>query len=138
MDPISITAGAVALAAHVLRAAASIKDTVGHFNDAPAVARDMEDEIKVVLAALLQIEAALQRDVEAVGRFRLAGVFDLAVGGCRDTLQHISQEFQTLFDRDDWRARFAIWWNASEIRRLLGRLETRKGSLMLLVQALSL
>lgn len=138
MDPFSVTAGAVALAANVLRAAAFVKDAADQFQDAPAVARDIEDDIRIVQAALCQVETALQRDAGAIWRLRLNDVFDLSVEGCRDTLCKINQEFETLFGRYDWRARIALWWNNGEIRTLLARLETRKGSLMLLVQALSL
>ncbi|KAK4041204.1 hypothetical protein C8A01DRAFT_34722 [Parachaetomium inaequale] len=138
MDPLSITASAVGLAANVLRSAASVKDAVDQFRDAPAVARDIEDEIKIVQASLRQVEAALQRDPQAVWRLHLGDIFDLSVDGCRDTLQQIEDEFNTLFGRRDWRLRIAVWWNAGEIGRLLGRLGTKKGSLMLLVQALSL
>ncbi|KAH6845812.1 hypothetical protein B0I37DRAFT_356238 [Chaetomium sp. MPI-CAGE-AT-0009] len=138
MDPLSITAGAVALAAHVLRSAAFVKEAVDQFRDAPALACDIEHEIKIVQAALRQVEAALHRDPQAIGRLSLDDVFELSVEGCRDTLREITQEFETLFGRRDWRVRLAVWWNSGDIRRLLGRLETKKGSLMLLVQALSL
>ncbi|KAG7284667.1 hypothetical protein NEMBOFW57_009276 [Staphylotrichum longicolle] len=138
MDPLSITASAVALAASVLRAALFIKDTVDQFQDAPALARDMQDEITIVQAALLQVEAVLQRDHQAIRRFRLQHVFDLSVEGCCDALCHISEELEGLFDRHDWRASFVLWWNAGDIRRWFARLETKKGSLALLVQALNL
>ncbi|KAK3299679.1 uncharacterized protein B0H64DRAFT_337782 [Chaetomium fimeti] len=138
MDPLSITAGAVSLAANVLRSAAFVKEAVDQFRDAPALARDIEHEIKVVQAALRQVEAALQRDPQAIKRLSLDDVFELSVEGCWDTLQDITHEFETLFGRHDWRLRVAVWWNSGDIRRLLGRLETKKGSLMLLVQALSL
>ncbi|KAK4150129.1 hypothetical protein C8A00DRAFT_37263 [Chaetomidium leptoderma] len=138
MDPLSITASAVGLAVNILRSAASVKDAVDQFRDAPAVARDIEHEITIVQASLRQVEAALQRDAQAIWRLRLDDIFDLSVEGCRDTLQQIDQEFKSLFGRHDWRLRLAVWWNAGEMGRLLGRLETKKGSLMLLVQALSL
>ncbi len=138
MDPLSITASAVALAASVLRAVLFVKDAVDQFQDAPAVARDIQDEIKIVQAALLHVETALQRDQQAIWRFRLRDVFDLSVEGCRDALHHINEELKALFVREDWKASFALWWNAGDIRRWLGRLETKKGSLTLLVQALNL
>ena len=138
MDPLSITVGAVALAANVLRSAAFVKEAVDQFRDAPALARDIEHEIRIVQAALRQVEAALQRDPQAIRRLSLDDIFELSVEGCRSTLQDITQEFETLFGRHDWRLRLAVWWNSGEIRRLLGRLETKKGSLVLLVQALSL
>lgn len=138
MDPLSITVGAVSLAADVLRSAAYVKEAVDQFRDAPTLARDIEHEIKIVQAALRQVEATLQRDPQAISRLSLADIFELSVEGCRDTLQEITQEFETLFGRHDWRLKLAMWWNSGDIRRLLGRLETKKGSLMLLVQALSL
>lgn len=138
MDPLSITASAVALAASVLRAALFIKDAVDQFQDAPALARDIQAEITIVQAALLQVEVVLQRDHQTIRRFRLQEVFDVSVEGCRDALHQISQEFEDLFARDDWKASFVLWWNAGDIRRWFARLETKKGSLALLVQALSL
>ncbi|KAH6637309.1 hypothetical protein F5144DRAFT_620328 [Chaetomium tenue] len=125
MEPLSITAGAVGLAAHVLRSAAYVKEAVDQFRDAPTLAHDIEHEIKIVQAALRQVEAALQRDPQAINRLSLADIFELSVEGCRDTLQDITQEFEALFGRHDWRLKLAV-------------LETKKGSLMLLVQALSL
>jgi hypothetical protein len=138
MDPLSITASAVGLSANVIRAAVAVKAAVDDFKDAPAVARDIEDEIRIVQAALRQVEVALQRDSGAIWRFQLHDVFSLSVEGCETLLKQIDSEFDALFGRADWRARLSIWWNGGEIRRLLGRLETRKASLMLLVQALSL
>jgi hypothetical protein len=138
MDPFSITASAVAVAASVLRAALSVKDAVDEFRDAPAVARDIEQEIKVIQAALRQVEAALQRDANAVWRLELDDVFELAVDGCLETLKLIEDEMDGLFGRQDWKAAVAGWWGSGEIRRLLARLDAKKGSLTLLVQALSL
>ena len=138
MDPFSITATALSLAANILRAVIAVKDAVDEFQDAPAVARDIEHEIKVVQAALRQVEAVLQRDSHAIWRLELDEVFALSVEGCRDTLQGMDEELNGLFGRQDWKAALAVWWSAGEIRRLLARLERKKGSLVLLVQALSL
>jgi hypothetical protein len=138
MDPLSITVSAVALAANVLRSAAYIKDAADEYRNGPSVVCDIEGEVKIVQAALLQVEAALQRDAQSLCRLRLRNVFELSVEGCRDTLQQIDNDFEALFGRRDWRARLAVWWNAGEIRRLLATLDTKKGSLTLLVQALSL
>jgi len=138
MDPLSITASAVALATSALRVVLFVKDAADQFQDAPAAARDIQHDIQIVQAALLQVEAVLQRDQHAILRFHLQDVFDLSVEGCRETLRCINEEFLGLFGREDWKASFALWWNAGEIRRWLARLETKKGSLMLLVQALSL
>ncbi|KAK5653505.1 hypothetical protein OQA88_8764 [Cercophora sp. LCS_1] len=138
MDPLSITASAVGLSANIIRAAVAVKDAVNEFQDAPAVARDIEDEIRIVHAALRQVEAALQRDGGAIWRFQLDDVFSLSVEGCEVLLTQIEDEFDSLFGRADWRARLSIWWNGGEVRRLLGRLGTKKASLMLLVQALGL
>jgi hypothetical protein len=138
MDPLSITAGAVALAANVLRSAAFVKEAIDQFGDGPALARDIEHDVRIVQAALRQVETALQRDTQAIKRLSLDDIFELSVEGCRNTLREITREFEALFGRHDWRLRVAVWWNSGEIRRLLGRLETKKGSLVLLVQALSL
>ena len=138
MDPFSITATALALATNILRTAVSVKDAIDEFQDAPAIARDIEHEIKVVQAALRQVETVLQRDSHAIWRLELDDVFALSVEGCRDTLRDMDKELNGLFGRQDWKAAVAVWWSAGEIRRLLTRLETKKGSLVLLVQALSL
>ena len=138
MDPFSITATALSLAVNVLRAVVSVKDAVDEFRDAPAVARDIEHETRVVQAALRQVEAVLRRDSHAIWRLELDDVFALSVEGCRDTLRDMDEELNGLFGRQDWKAAVAVWWHTGEIRRLLARLETKKGSLVLLVQALSL
>ncbi|KAB5585740.1 hypothetical protein GE09DRAFT_35719 [Coniochaeta sp. 2T2.1] len=138
MDPLGITAGALGITANVLKTALLLKEAVNQLNDAPAVGRHIADEITTTQAALSQVQAALAHDPQAIGRFRLGDVFDVSVTGCHDILQHIDQEFEKFFRREDWPARFGIWWNGGEIRQLLGRLEAKKGSLMLLVQALSL
>ncbi|KAK0709326.1 hypothetical protein B0T26DRAFT_612365, partial [Lasiosphaeria miniovina] len=137
MDPLSITASAVSLSANIIRAVVSVKDAVDEFKDAPALARDIEDEIIIVQAAIRQVEVALQRDGGAIWRFQLDDVFSLSVQGCESVLKQIGNEIDALFGRVDWRARLLIWWNRGEIRWLLGRLGTRKASLTLLVQALS-
>ncbi|KAK4101324.1 hypothetical protein N658DRAFT_72063 [Parathielavia hyrcaniae] len=138
MDPLSITASAIALAANVLRSAAYIKNAADEYRNGPSVTRDIEHEVKIVQAALRQVEAVLQRDAQAMSRLGLQDVFQISVAGCRDTLQRIGGDFEALFGRRDWRVRLAVWWNGGEIRRLLATLDTKKGSLMLLVQALSL
>ncbi|OIW27814.1 hypothetical protein CONLIGDRAFT_451610 [Coniochaeta ligniaria NRRL 30616] len=138
MDPLSITASALGVAANVLRTAFLVKEAIDQLRDAPDIVRDIEDDITITQAALRQVEAALGHDPQAIWRFRLDDVFDVSVKGCLDTLQRIEEEFESFFGRDDWRVRLGIWWNAGEIRRLRGRLEAKKGGLMLLVQALSL
>ncbi|KAB5583386.1 hypothetical protein GE09DRAFT_300192 [Coniochaeta sp. 2T2.1] len=138
MDPLSITASALGIAANVLKTALFLKEVVDQLKDAPSFARDIADEITTTQAALSQVEAALAHDPQAIRRFRLDDIFDLSVNGCLETLQHIDEEFEAFFGREDWRAPLGVWWNAGDIRRYLGRLEAKKGSLMLLVQALSL
>ena len=138
MEPLSITASALGIAANVLKAALFVKEVVDQLKDAPSFVRDIADEITTIQAALSQVQAALAHDPQAIWRFRLDDIFDLSVNGCFETLQRIDEEFETFFWREDWRARLGVWWNTGDIRRYLGRLEARKGSLMLLVQALSL
>jgi hypothetical protein len=138
MDPLTITASAVSLAANILRSAAYIKNAADEYRNAPSVVCDIEREVNIVHAALRQVEAALQRDAQAIFRLCLQDVFELSVEGCRDTLRHIDENFKALFGRRDWKVRVSVWWNAGEIRRLLMTLDAKKGSLMLLVQALSL
>lgn len=138
MDPLSITASALGLAAHVLKTAVLVKEAIGQLRDAPDTATDIEHDITITQAALRQVEAALGHDPQAIRRFGLNDVFDVSVKGCLESLQRIDEEFKSFFGRDDWHARLGIWWNGGELRRLVGRLEAKKGSLMLLVQALSL
>jgi len=138
MNPLSIITIAVGFSANIIRAAAAVKDAVNEFKDAPAVARDIEDEIRTVQAALRRVGVATQRDSGVIWRFQLDDVFSLSVEGCESLLRRIDNEFDALFGRADWRARLSICWNREEIRRLLRSLGTRKASLMLLVQALNL
>jgi len=138
MNPLSIITIAVGFSANIIRAAAAVKDAVDEFKDAPAVARDIEDEIRTVQAALRRVGVATQRDSGVIGRFQLDDVFSLLVEGCESLLRQIDNEFDALFGRADWRARLSICWNSEEIRRLLRSLGTMKASLMLLVQALNL
>ncbi|SPQ24371.1 9e23051e-1790-4241-84b5-8628ab20d573 [Thermothielavioides terrestris] len=138
MDPVSITTGALGLAKTVLDATALIRSAVDNFRDAAAVARDIEDEVLVIQASLRQIETALTPDPWVVGRLGLGHIFEISVEGCLEILQAIDAEFWSLHRRDDWRARLEIWWKEGDIRRLLGRLDRKKGALMLLVQALNL
>jgi len=138
MDPLCTIASAVGLAGNIIKWATAVMGAVDEFRDALSVAWDIEEEIKAVHAALGQVEIALQRDGGAIWRFQLDDVFSLSVEGCEALLRQINDEFDTLFGRADWGARLSIWWNSGEIRRLFGRLGTRKASLTLLVQALSL
>jgi len=138
MNPLSIITIAVGFSANIIRAAAAVKDAIDEFKDAPAVARDIEDEIRTVQAALRRVGVATQRDSGVIGRFQLDDVFSLLVEGCESLLRQIDNEFDALFGRADWRARLSICWNSEEIRRLLRSLGTMKASLMLLVQALNL
>ncbi|KAK4442714.1 hypothetical protein QBC34DRAFT_338096, partial [Podospora aff. communis PSN243] len=138
MDPLSITAGAVGLAAHALRAAVFVRNTLNEMQDAPAFTRDIAEDIIVVQGSLNEIERALSRNPLAIRNFGLNEMFDVSVGGCHDVLERIGVEFDGLFGRDDWRGRLAVWWNTSAIHRLLESLGAKKASLTLLVQALSL
>jgi len=138
MNPLSIITIAVGFSANIIRAAAAVKDAVDEFKDAPAVARDIEDEIRTVQAALRRVGVATQRDSGVIWRFQLDDVLSLSVEGCESLLRQIDNEFDAHFSRADWRARLSMCWNSEEIRRLLRSLGTRKASLMLLVQALNL
>ncbi|KAK0638578.1 hypothetical protein B0T16DRAFT_421375 [Cercophora newfieldiana] len=138
MDPLSITVGAVGLAAHALRAAIFVRNVWGELQNAPAFTRDIAEDIIVVQGSLHEIERVLSRNPHAIRSFDLNDVFDVSVQGCHDILERVGDEFDDLFGRDDWRGRFAVWWNAGEIRGLLESLETKKASLTLLVQALGL
>ncbi|KAK0614506.1 hypothetical protein B0T14DRAFT_486798 [Immersiella caudata] len=138
MDPLSITAGAVGLAAQALRAAFFVRNTLNEMQDAPAFTRDIAEDIIIVQGSLHEIERTLSRSPHAIRNFGLDEMFDSSVGGCHGTLERIRDEFDDLFGREDWRGRFAVWWNTSAIHRLLESLGTKKASLMLLVQALGL
>ena len=103
IDPLSIAANAIGLSTDVIRAAVTVKDSVDEFKDAPAIARNMEDEIQVVQAALHQIKAALQQDSKAIWRLQLENVFRISVEECESMLRQIDDEFDALFGRSDYR-----------------------------------
>jgi hypothetical protein len=138
MDPLSITAAAIGLAVNVFSTALKAKDGFDKLCDAPQLLSDVADEVVLVHAALRQVEEALNDDSHVVARFALEEVFGVAVKGSYATLMCISKEFDQLMGRDDWKARVAVVWRASEMMTLLGRLDRKKASIALLVQLLNL
>jgi hypothetical protein len=59
MEPLSITAGALSLVTHALRAAVFVRNTLNEMEDAPAFTRDISDDIIAVQGLLNEIERAL-------------------------------------------------------------------------------
>ncbi|KAG5793748.1 hypothetical protein H9Q69_007212 [Fusarium xylarioides] len=138
MDPLSITSAAVALAATVYRCAIEVKKIVGTIADAADTLSDLAEEAQLIQGALQGVEDALQYNQEAISRYKVEEVFSIAVKGCRATLACIKQEFELLFNRRDWKARFMVLWKEDDMKKLLGRLDRKRESISLLLQLLSL
>jgi hypothetical protein len=138
MDPLSITSASVALATAVYKTTMEVKKMVGVMNDGTESLSDLSEEVQIVHAALQSVENALNEDKEAIERYKVDEVFTIAVKGCRATLSCIEQEFEVLFNRKDWKARFMVLWKEDNMNKLLARLCRKRDSIMLLVQLLSL
>ncbi|KAH7244425.1 uncharacterized protein BKA55DRAFT_647451 [Fusarium redolens] len=138
MDPLSITSASVALAAAVYKCAIEVKKIVGTIADAANSLSDLAEEVQLIQGALQGVEDALQDNQEAISRYKVEEVFSIAVKGCRATLACIKQEFELLFNRSDWKARFMVLWKEDDMKKLLGRLDRKRESILLLLQLLSL
>ncbi|KAH7006491.1 hypothetical protein EDB82DRAFT_117438 [Fusarium venenatum] len=104
MDPLSITSDSVALAAAVYKCVIEVKGIVGTTTHTADSLLDLSEEARLIQAALEGVEDALQDDQEAISRYKVEGVFSIAVKGCRATLACIKQEFELLFNRSDWQS----------------------------------
>ncbi|KAF5589778.1 hypothetical protein FPANT_6224 [Fusarium pseudoanthophilum] len=120
MDPLSITSASVALAATVYTCAIEVKSIVGTIADAADSISDLAEEAQLTQGALQGVEDALRDNQEAISKYNIEEVFSIAVKGCRATLACIKQEFEHLFNRHDWRARFMVLWKEDDMRKLLG------------------
>ncbi|KAF4451847.1 hypothetical protein F53441_5166 [Fusarium austroafricanum] len=138
MDPLSITSASVGLAAAVYKCAIEVKWIVGTIADAADSLSDLAEEAQLIQGALQGVEDALQDNQEAISRYKVEEVFSIAVKGCRATLACIKQEFELLFNRSDWKARFMVLWKEDDMKKLLGRLDRKRESILLLLQLLSL
>ncbi|EMT70534.1 hypothetical protein NOF04DRAFT_5704 [Fusarium oxysporum II5] len=138
MDPLSITSASVALAAAVYKCTIEVKKIVGTIADAADSLSDLAEEAQLIQGALQGVEDALQDNQEAISRYKVEEVFSIAVKGCRATLACIKQEFELLFNRSDWKARFMVLWKEDDMKKLLGRLDRKRESILLLLQLLSL
>ncbi|KAI7772146.1 hypothetical protein LZL87_009309 [Fusarium oxysporum] len=138
MDPLSITSASVALAAAVYKCSIEVKKIVGTIADAADSLSDLAEEAQLIHGALRGVEGALQDNQEAISRYKVEEVFSIAVKGCRATLACIKQEFELLFNRSDWKARFMVLWKEDDMKKLLGRLDRKRESILLLLQLLSL
>ena len=78
------------------------------------------------------------QDPVAIQRFGLEFVFSIAAKGCHATLLCIKKEYEFLFGRQDWKARILALWKDKEMVHLLGCLDRKKASIILLVLTLSL
>ncbi|KAF5548788.1 hypothetical protein FPHYL_9848 [Fusarium phyllophilum] len=112
MDPFSITSASVALAATVYRCAIEVKKIDVTIADAANSLSDLAEEAQL-------IQWALQ-------------------SGCRATLACMEQEFELLFNRRAWEARFMVLWKEGDMKKMLGRLDRKRESISLLLQLLSL
>ncbi|KAL0944714.1 uncharacterized protein CTRU02_202601 [Colletotrichum truncatum] len=138
MDPISIITAAASLAGAVFAASLKIKDTFDELDNAPQNVCDIAEEIYAVKYALTQVEDVVRRDPNVIDRLALEDVFALAVKGCHAILMSIHKEYEQLFARKDWKAKFMVIWKDSEMTRLLDRLDRKKATLTLLTQTLNL
>ncbi|KAJ4251439.1 hypothetical protein NW762_011422 [Fusarium torreyae] len=138
MDPLSITSASVGLAAAVYKCAIEVKRIVGAIADAADSLSDLAEEAQLIQGALQGVEDALKDNQEAISRYKIEEVFSIAVKGCRATLECIKQEFELLFNRSDWKARFMVLWKEDDMKKLLGRLDRKRESILLLLQLLSL
>ncbi|KAF4955592.1 hypothetical protein FGADI_4427 [Fusarium gaditjirri] len=138
MDPLSITSASVGLAAAVYKCAIEVKKIIGTIADAVDSLSDLAEEAQLIQGAFQGVEDALKDNQEAISRYKVEEVFSIAVKGCRATLACIKQEFELLFNRSDWKARFMVLWKEDDMKRLLGRLDRKRESILLLLQLLSL
>ncbi|KAM0425992.1 hypothetical protein ACHAPT_008621 [Fusarium lateritium] len=106
--------------------------------DAPDSLDDLAEEVQLIQGALQGVEDALEDDKDAITRYKVEDVFSIAVKGCRATLACIKEEFELLFGRSDWKARFMVLWKEDDMKKLLGRLDRKRASILLLVQLLNL
>ncbi|CVL00667.1 uncharacterized protein FPRN_08409 [Fusarium proliferatum] len=116
MDPLSITSASVALAAAAYKCTIEVRKIVGTIADATDSLSDLAEEAQLIQGALQGVEDALRDNHE---------VFSIAVKGYRATLACIKQEFELLFNRSDWKARFLFLWKEEGMKRLLGRLDRK-------------
>ncbi|KAF5684297.1 hypothetical protein FDENT_6802 [Fusarium denticulatum] len=91
-----------------------------------------------VQGALQSVEYVLENNQEVISRYKIEEAFSIAAQGCRATLACIEQEFELLFNRSDWKARFLVLWKQDDMEKLLGRLDRKRDSILLLLQLLSL
>ncbi|RMI90268.1 hypothetical protein CDV36_016636, partial [Fusarium kuroshium] len=137
MDPLSITSASVALAAAVYKCSIEVKRIAGVMGDAPDLLDDLAEEVQLIQGALRGVEDALEDDKDAITRYKIEDVFSIAVKGCRATLACIKDEFELLFGRSDWKVRFMVLWKEDDMKKLLGRLDCKRASILLLVQLLN-
>lgn len=138
MDPLRVTTSVLALAGAVYKGAAEIRRIVGTLKGAPESLLDLAEEVQLIQGALRGVEAALCADPDAIVRFEIDDVFATAIKGSRATLACINKEFELLFCRSDWKARFLVLWKEEDMTKLLGQLDRKRGSILLLIQLLSL
>lgn len=138
MDALSITTAVVALAGAVYKCASEVRSIVGTLTDAPDSLSDLAEETHVIQGALRGVEAVLLEDRDVIVRLGIDDVFSIAVKGCRATLACIEREFELLFGRSDWKARFLVLWKEDGMMKLLVRLDRKRGSITLLIQLLNL
>lgn len=124
MDPLSITSASVGLAAAAYKCTIEVRKIVGTIADATDSLSDLAEEAQLIQGALQGVEDALRDNHEVFSRYKVEEVFSIAVKGYRATLACIKQEFELLFNRSDWKARFLFLWK-EDMKRLLGRLDRK-------------
>jgi hypothetical protein len=138
MDPLSITASAVALGFKFGKTILDLKEVFSRYHEVPQSLEDLEEEASIIRSSLAQLQRVLQQHPTLVRTPNLQNVFDLAVKGSEATLLCIESEFSSLMARSDWRAKISALWKEPDMIRLVRRLERKKASIVLLIQCLNM
>ncbi|KAK7408754.1 hypothetical protein QQX98_009052 [Neonectria punicea] len=138
MDPLSITTTALTLASLVFKYSVQVRDCIEGLRDAPQSIADIADEVQTMQVALREVENTIRQDPYAIDRYDLQEVFAISVKGCHAIIMCISEEYQHLFHRVDWKGRILVLWKENDMTGLLVRLDRKKATIAMLMQALSL
>ncbi|ORY16118.1 hypothetical protein BCR34DRAFT_137478 [Clohesyomyces aquaticus] len=150
MDPISITAGVVAITAACLKTANIFNNLHSKYLGPSATIAAIVSESTLVSASLSQIQTILLRNSTAVAeqlqtRPELAATFDTTLIGCTVVFACLEEEANRLNieackdgDEDGWKYRAKIAWNAATMRELLQSIRGQQGAITLLIQMLQM
>ncbi|KAK7430224.1 hypothetical protein QQZ08_003199 [Neonectria magnoliae] len=108
MDPLSITTTALILDSVAFKYAIQVRDCIEGLRYAPQSIDDIADELQTMQVALREVENAIRQDPYAIDRYDLQEVVAISVKGCHAILMCISEEYQHLFHRVDWKGRILV------------------------------